>query len=41
MYLLNYCDGVHDLCWIADKAGYSILELGEILKKLLSQGLLK
>jgi aminopeptidase-like protein len=41
MYLLNYSDGVHDLCAIAEKASCSVLDLAPVVVTLLEGGLLR
>jgi aminopeptidase-like protein len=41
MYLINYSDGKHDLCSIAELAGCGILDLASISKSLLDKDLLR
>lgn len=40
-YLLNFSDGEHDLCQIAEKSGFTILDLAEVATCLLEKGLIK
>lgn len=41
MWIVNFSDGKHDLCAIADKIGCSVLELIPIVELLLEKGLLQ
>lgn len=41
MHVLNYCDGEHDLKWIAEKSNSSIFDINQIVDRLVSKGLLR
>ncbi len=34
LWVLNYADGAHDLLWIAERGGFTVMELQEVARKL-------